>query len=133
MKSAPSPMPDPNAGHAAHSVYFQVMGEHGFVGLAIYLSIILSAFGVTRGVAKRARLHPETAWIAKLATTMQLCIFAFCLGGAALSFAYFELLFAVCAIILVLDKRILPAAMAAIGVPVGIVRPGLAPVLGQRA
>lgn len=126
-------LPDPNAGHAAHSVYFQVMGEHGFVGLAIYLSIILSAFGVTRGVAKRARLHPETAWIAKLATTMQLCIFAFCLGGAALSFAYFELLFAVCAIILVLDKRILPAAMAAIGVPSGIVRPGLAPVLGQRA
>ena len=49
----------------------------------------------------------------------QLCLFAFCLGGAALNFAYFELMFAVCAIILVLDKRILPAAEATLaGAPV---------------
>ena len=29
--------PDPTDVHAAHSIYFQVLGEHGFVGLGLYL------------------------------------------------------------------------------------------------
>ena len=105
-------LPDTTYPHAAHSVYFQVMGEHGFAGLAIYLSFLVSAFLKVRQVAKRAKKHVETAWIASLATMIQLSLFAFCLGGAALSFAYFELLYAFCGIILVLDKRILPADLA---------------------
>src|SRR5215469_10804963 len=30
--------------HAAHSIYFQVLGEHGFIGLALYILLIISAF-----------------------------------------------------------------------------------------
>lgn len=29
--------PDPTDIHAAHSIYFMVLGEHGFVGLALFL------------------------------------------------------------------------------------------------
>lgn len=108
-------LPDPHKGHAAHSVYFQVLGEHGFIGLALYLGFITSAFAAARNVAARARKHAHTLWIARMATTLQLSIFAYCLGGAALSFAYFELLYAFCGIILVLDKRILPAALVDAG------------------
>lgn len=103
--------PDPAKARAAHSVYFQVMGDHGFVGLAIYLLFIVLAFLGARSVALEARKHPETKWIAAVATTMQLCLFAFCLGGSALSFAYFDLLYAICGIIVVLKSRILPAAL----------------------
>ena len=35
------PAEDP---HAAHSIYFQVLGEQGYVGLALYLMIIAGAF-----------------------------------------------------------------------------------------
>lgn len=104
-------MPDPVKARAAHSVYFQVMGDHGFVGLGIYLVFIVLAFMGARSVAVQARKHPETGWIAAVATTLQLCLFTFCLGGSALSFAYFDLLYAICGIIVVLKGRILPAAL----------------------
>jgi probable O-glycosylation ligase (exosortase A-associated) len=106
-------VPEPTKMRASHSVYFQVMSDHGFAGLFIYLSFLVAAFIKARAVVKRARMVPATRWIAQLATMIQLCIFSFCLGGAALSFAYFELLFALCGIIVVLDTRILPAAINA--------------------
>jgi probable O-glycosylation ligase (exosortase A-associated) len=132
-------LPDPTFPRAAHSVYFQVMGEHGFGGLAIYLAFLASAFFKARGVAKRAAGRAELAWIASLATMLQLSLFAFCLGGAALSFAYFELLYAFCGIILVLDKRILPAELARLAALPGVSSalvigtPALAPVAAGRS
>lgn len=107
-------LPDATKARAAHSVYFQVLGDHGFVGLGMYLSFVALTFVAAREVAKKARVHPETAWIAQLCTTMQLSIFAFLLGGAALSFAYFEMLYAMCGLIVVLKLRILPAALKAL-------------------
>jgi probable O-glycosylation ligase (exosortase A-associated) len=102
-------VPNPNKARAAHSVYFQVLGDHGFAGLGIYLAMLASAFNNARKLARDARKVPEAAWIASMGTMCQLCIFAFCLGGAALSFAYFELMFAIYGLIVVLQLRILPA------------------------
>lgn len=109
-------LPDPVKARAAHSVYFQVMGDHGFAGLAIYLTFIVLAFLGARSVSIQAKKHEETRWIATLATMLQLCIFAFCLGGAALSFAYFDLLYALCGLVVVLKTRMLPAALKKIAV-----------------
>lgn len=105
-------VPDDKVAHAAHSVLFQVLGEHGFVGLGIFLAIIVRGFLGARAVARRARAggDPAAQWIARLGTMLQLCIFAFCLGGAALNFAYFELLYALCGMVIVLETRILPSA-----------------------
>ncbi|MFL6656443.1 MAG: putative O-glycosylation ligase, exosortase A system-associated [Massilia sp.] len=101
-------LPDETHGHAAHSVYFQVLGEHGFAGLAIYLAMLVRAFTSARKVGRIAKQHVETQWVAAVALMLQLCIFAFCLGGAALSFAYFELMFAMYGMVVVLETRILP-------------------------
>jgi probable O-glycosylation ligase (exosortase A-associated) len=109
-------LPDETVAHAAHSVYFQVLGEHGFVGLGLYLAMLARAFLDARKLVREARLHVETQWIASLGTMIQLCMFAFCLGGAALSFAYFELMFALYGVLLVLQTRLLPEALKAIGV-----------------
>lgn len=102
-------VPNPYLAKAAHSIYFQVLGEHGFVGLALYLGFIASSFFQARRIGKRARANPELKWAVTLTSMLQLCIFAFCLGGAALNFAYFELTFSLCGIILVLGSRIIPA------------------------
>lgn len=107
-------LPDPNRARAAHSIYFQVLGDHGFVGLVIYLALLARTFFVARSVAIKAKKFAETAWIASLATMLQLSIFVFCLGGAGLSFAYFDLLFAICGLVVVLHTRILPAELAKI-------------------
>jgi probable O-glycosylation ligase (exosortase A-associated) len=110
-------LPDEAKPHAAHSVYFQVLGDHGFLGLGIYLAFLLRAFVGARRVARAAKAHLETRWIASVAVMLQLCIFAFCLGGAALSFAYFDLMFALYGIVLVLETRILPAALKELPAP----------------
>lgn len=102
-------VPDTAASHAAHSIYFQVLGDHGFIGLAIYLGILSVAFRTAGKVVERAHQQNAEPWVISLATMLRLSIFAFCLGGAALSFAYFDVIFAIFGLIVVLDKRIVPA------------------------
>lgn len=101
-------VPHPNVARAAHSVYFQVLGDHGFVGLALYLSLLIGAFRKAGKVARLARKRGAPDWLPTLATTLQLSIFAFALGGAALSFAYFDLIFALVGLTIVLESRLLP-------------------------
>lgn len=103
-------LPNPTYARAAHSVYFQVLGDHGFVGLGIYLSVLASAFFKAGSIARRARRTDMQGWLPLLATMIQLSIFSFALGGAALSFAYFDLIFALFGLVVVLEKRLLAAA-----------------------
>ena len=76
--------------HAAHSIYFQVLGEHGFIGLAIYLVLIAAAFITSAQVRKLSRGIPELEWIFQMASMIQISLIAFCVGGAALSLAYYD-------------------------------------------
>jgi probable O-glycosylation ligase (exosortase A-associated) len=86
--------------HAAHSIYFQVLGEHGYIGLAIYLLMIAGAFWSSARIIRAARGRPEFAWAGHLALMIQLCFVAFCVGGAALSMAYYDM-FVLCIALLV--------------------------------
>ena len=79
--------------HAAHSIYFEVLGDNGFVGLAIYLVILVLCFGNAMVIRRQARRNADLAWAFDLAGMIQLTLFVFCVGGAALSFAYYDLLF----------------------------------------
>ena len=77
--------------HAAHSIYFQVLGEHGFIALAIYLLIIFLAFQNCYRIRKAASNRPDLAWARDLAGMLQLSLMIFCIGGAALSLAYYDM------------------------------------------
>jgi probable O-glycosylation ligase (exosortase A-associated) len=76
------------ASRAAHSIYFQVLGDHGFVGLALFLTIMVLALVNTYRIRKATKRRPEFAWAYDLATAIQLGILVYCVGGAALSMAY---------------------------------------------
>ena len=105
-------MPNTQFARAAHSVYFQVLGEQGFGGLALYLGCLASAFFKAGSVVRRARRGGAPEWLRTMAAMIQLSIFAFALGGAALSFAYVDLIFCLFGLVVVLEKRLLPAALA---------------------
>jgi probable O-glycosylation ligase (exosortase A-associated) len=76
--------------HAAHSIYFQVLGEHGFPALAIYLVMIGLAFR-NASVALRQTRHKEgLEWAEELAQMVRVSLFVFCVGAAALSMAYYD-------------------------------------------
>lgn len=104
-------VPPPFA-RAAHSIYFQVMGDHGFFGLAIYVACLVVAFRKAAKAARTARKIDGFSSLANLAAMIQLSIFAFALGGAALSFAYFDLIFTLFGLVIVIETRLVPAALA---------------------
>jgi probable O-glycosylation ligase (exosortase A-associated) len=122
-------LPNTTVARAAHSIYFQVLGDHGFFGLGIYLATMATSFFKARKVAKIAKREGAPRWIVNLATTVQLSLFAFAVGAAALSFAYFDLIFTVFALAQVLESRILPAALAAKTAQLPRVEDGPAPSL----
>lgn len=110
-------VPNPAHPRAAHSLYFQVLGEHGFGGLALYLSMLAAGFFKAARIGRLARQQGAPDWLPLLATMIQLSIFGFALGSAALSFAYFDLIFALFGLVLVLEQRILPAALPRAALP----------------
>jgi putative inorganic carbon (HCO3(-)) transporter len=82
--------PDPTDVHAAHSIYFQALGEHGFVGLGLYLLLGLLTWRSASAVVRDSRGDPELQWAANLARMIQASLMGFAVGGAFLSLLYFD-------------------------------------------
>ncbi len=96
--------PNPTDVHAAHSIYFQVLGEHGFVGLAIYLIMWLLVWRSANWLIRESGKSEETRWCRNLAAMCQVSLVGYAVGGAFLSLAYFDLPYDVLAMV-VLTKR----------------------------
>lgn len=96
--------PDAEDIHAAHSIYFQVLGEHGFVGLFLFLLMwVLVWIDASRLRIEGKRL-PETLWISHLGAMCQVSLIGYAIGGAFLSLAYFDLPYDIL-ILVVLARR----------------------------
>ena len=83
--------PVPQDLHAAHSIFFQILGEHGYVGLALFVSIGAFGFLTASRIRKQALQRPETLWAHDLAGMIQVSMVGYAVGGAFLSLAYFDL------------------------------------------
>lgn len=105
-------MPTTTFARAAHSVYFQILGDHGFIALGLYVGALALSWRMCGRAAATVRRHDGARWLSNLATSLQLSIFAFAFGGAALSLAYFDLIFCLFGLVIVLDKRLVPAELA---------------------
>ena len=82
--------PNPYDVHAAHSIYFQVLGEHGFVGLFLYLSLGFLTWRTGSWIIRNTRQDPNLKWATDLATMIQVSLLGFAVGGAFLSLLYFD-------------------------------------------
>lgn len=94
-------------GHASHSIYFETLGDHGFIGFALYFAMLLSTLGLLRRVRKAAKTLPAMNWAGELASMMQVSFLAFFVSGLALSMAYYDIVFLFIGIALALDQMIL--------------------------
>ncbi|MEJ6008004.1 putative O-glycosylation ligase, exosortase A system-associated [Paucibacter sp. AS339] len=94
----------PNSSKAAHSIYFQVLGEHGFVGLMLFMGLLVVAFLKLGRLRKLASKYVELSWVSSCSVTLRLILFAYAVGGAALSFAYFDFVYVVLALVVVLER-----------------------------
>jgi probable O-glycosylation ligase (exosortase A-associated) len=83
--------PDPEVVFTAHSIYFQALGEQGWIGLLLFLSIGFFTFRNAARVRKRAREREDTMWLFHLAGMIQVSMVGYAVGGAFLSLTYFDL------------------------------------------
>lgn len=83
--------PDPEDYHEAHNIFFKVLGEHGFIGLTLFLGLAFFTWRSATWIRKRVKLLPEFAWAGDLASMSQVSLAAFGVGGSFLNLAYFDL------------------------------------------
>lgn len=83
--------PDPNDVHAAHSIYFMVLGEHGFVGLFLFILMFCLVWGTAGRLRVQGRKQPETQWVSDLGAMCQVSLAGYAVGGAFLSLSYWDL------------------------------------------
>jgi probable O-glycosylation ligase (exosortase A-associated) len=79
--------------HAAHSIYFEILGDTGFVGLFLFLAAIASSLYNCRWIYRHARGNAELVWAADLSRMIQISMVVYLVTGAALSMGYFELVY----------------------------------------
>ena len=96
--------PKPEDIHAAHSIYFQILGEHGFVGLFIFMLMWIFVWSSAGKLRREAGQQAESAWLVDLGAMCQVSLVGFAVGGAFLSLAYFDLPYLIL-VLVVLGRR----------------------------
>lgn len=96
--------PHPETYHVAHSIYFQMLGEHGWFGLALFLMMHFCTWRTGTRVIRHCENKPELAWAGMLARMCQVSQIGYLTAGAFLTLAYYDLAYYVMAIVVTLDK-----------------------------
>jgi putative inorganic carbon (hco3(-)) transporter len=104
--------PNPADGvRAAHSIYFQALGEHGFIGLGLFLLIWALVWRTANKLRREGRRRPDTMWAADLGSMIQVSLVGYLVGGAFLSLTYFDLPYLL-AVFVVAAREILKRQLA---------------------
>ncbi len=78
-------------GRAAHNIFIQVLGDHGYVGLVLFIGLGLMVWVSAGRIRKQVKNDPENKWMGDLMAMTQVCLVAYGSGGFFLSLAYFDL------------------------------------------
>ena len=84
---------------APHSIYFEVLGEHGWTGLVIFLMLGTIAFFTCSRTIKLSRASLEYKWSGDLAKMLQVSLVGYAAAGTFLNVATFDLYYHVLSII----------------------------------
>jgi probable O-glycosylation ligase (exosortase A-associated) len=82
---------DANFVLTAHSIYFQALGEQGWIGLLLFLSMGALTFLYCAQLRTQAQARAETLWLRDLAGMVQVSMVGYAVGGAFLSLTYLDL------------------------------------------
>lgn len=89
----PRPLPDGLTSSGPHSIYFQLLADQGFVGVALFLLLIGSCFWTLVRIRRISRRVPQVAWLADYTLMVEAAIMGFMASGAFLGFVYLDLIY----------------------------------------
>lgn len=90
-----------------HSIYFEVLSEHGFTGLGLFLTLLAFTWLSADWIIRNARRHAELKWAENLARMLQVSGVAYCASGVFLGMAYFDFIYLL--VVLTVATRVLVA------------------------
>lgn len=116
--------PDPMRVHDAHSIYFEVLGEHGFVGLALFVLLLFLTWRCGTTIIQKSKLVENAEWAANLARMLQVSLIGYMVSGAFLGMAYFDLYYHLIAILVVCKVIVEKMVNDKVTIPAGKRFPG---------
>lgn len=91
----------------AHSIYFQALGEHGFPGLFLYLTLGIVTWRKASHIIKTTEGDPEFAlWMPLLMKMVQASLIGFAVGGAFLTLVHFDLTYYIICYVVLVDATL---------------------------
>jgi probable O-glycosylation ligase (exosortase A-associated) len=90
---------------AAHSIYFQVLGDLGVYGLILFLSILATAFVARKSIAAKIKKSKRTdlVWAIDISNAIFLSLLGFMVGGAGVSLPYYEIVYILVSLMAILN------------------------------
>lgn len=95
--------PNPLDVHGPHSVYFGVLAEHGFIGLLLYLALVITCFVSLYRLGRAARRNGDDLF-AHYADMLRFSLIGFLVSGVFLGRAYFDYYFTIVACTAILRR-----------------------------
>lgn len=108
--------PDPSNVRDAHSIYFKVLGEHGYIGLFLFLLLLALTWFRCNAIIRVAKKQPDTDWARDLATMLQVSMVGYMSAGAFLGLSYFDYIYHLI-VVAVAAHHVLTTSRAASGAP----------------
>lgn len=96
--------PEPENYHAAHSIYFNMLGDHGYPGLILFLLVFWLAWRTGNRVVRAVRDRPEHRWAYDMASMTQVSLVGYAVGGAFLSLQYWGLPYHLAAMLVLVEE-----------------------------
>jgi probable O-glycosylation ligase (exosortase A-associated) len=100
----------PGAGtRAVHSIWLEVLGEHGFPTFFIWVGMSIAGAIYARRIIKRATGVPNLEWCVSLAKMTQVSMIAYLVGGSFLSLCYWDYYFTLLVAVSAVDQHVTAA------------------------
>jgi probable O-glycosylation ligase (exosortase A-associated) len=128
LKYAPNPLDF----HDAHSIYFEILGEQGYVGLLLFVTLGVLAVQTGRRIERQVASLSDLQWAGRAAAMLQVGLVGYAVGGAFLGLAYFDLLYYLYAALVILRNLVEERLAVGIAPAVATVAAPPEPALPRR-
>lgn len=98
--------------HAVHNVFLGVLAENGFIGLGIWLCLLLVGWRNTRWIQRSARDRPEWQWASDFARMCQVSFVGYCVVGSFGNYEYWDYYFTIIGLLAATKTMIERASVA---------------------
>jgi probable O-glycosylation ligase (exosortase A-associated) len=98
--------PNPSDCRDVHSIFFEVIGEHGWIGFALFMSLLGLTWMKCGSIIRAAKKQPDALWARDLASMIQVTLIGYLSAGAFLGLSYFDYVYHIVAVVVVVHHLV---------------------------